>query len=69
MCCGSESHHGGGHPGCHCSGSCECGGHANLGPCFWSKKEKIAWLENYLEDLQAEVKSIKERITMLKGEE
>ena len=69
MCCGSESHHGGGHRGCHHSGSYACGGHADIGPCFWSKKEKIAWLEEYLEDLQAEVKSIKERITALKGEE
>ena len=68
MCCGSGSHYGGGHRGCHHNGSCACGGHADIGPCFWTKKEKIAWLEEYLEDLQAEVKSIKERITALKGE-
>jgi hypothetical protein len=69
MCCGSENHHGGGHRGRHHSGSCACDGHADIGPCFWTKKEKIAWLEEYLEDVQAEVKSIKKRITALKGEE
>ncbi len=69
MCCGSESHHSGGHRGRHHSGSCGCGGHANFGPCFWTKKEKITRLEEHLEDLQAEVKSIKERITALKEEE
>ena len=69
MCCGSESHHGGGHRGRHHSGSCAYDRHADIGPCFWTKMEKIAWLEEYLEDLQAEAKSITERITALKGEE
>jgi hypothetical protein len=69
MCCGSESHHGGGHRGRHHSSSCGCEGHADLGSCFWTKKEKITWLEKHLADLQAEEKSIKERIIALKGEE
>jgi len=69
MCCEDKSHHGGGHCSCHQAGSCGCGDHTDIGPCFWTKKEKIAWLEEYLEDLQAEVKSIEERITALKGEE
>jgi len=69
MCCGHESHHGGGHRGHHHSGSCACDGHADIGPCFWTKKEKIAWLEEYLKDFQDEVKSIEERIAALKGEE
>jgi len=69
MCRESESYHGGGHRGCHHSGSCACGGHADIGPWFWSKKEKNAWLEEYLEDLQAEGKSINERIATLKGDE
>jgi hypothetical protein len=69
MCCESESHHGGRHRGRHHSGSCKCGGHTNLGPCFWTKKEKIAQLEERLENLQAEVKAIKERITALNEEE
>ena len=69
MCCGSESHPGGSHRGRHHSGPCAGDGHADIGPCFWTKKEKIAWLEEHLEDLQAEAKSIKERITALKGEQ
>jgi hypothetical protein len=69
MCCGHESHHGGGHRGHHHGGSCACDGHADIGPCFWTKKEKIAWLEEYLKDFQDEVKSIEERIAALKGEE
>ena len=69
MCCGSGSHHGGGHRGRHHSISCACHGHADIGPCFWTKSEKITWLEESLEDLQAEAKSIKERIAALKEEE
>ena len=69
MFCGSESHHGKGLRGCHHSGSCASGGHTKIELCFGSKKEKIAWLEEYLEDLQAEAKSIQERIAALKGEQ
>lgn len=68
MCCKCESHHGGGHQGRHHGSSCGCGGHAGIGRQFWTKKEKIAWLEEHLEDLQTEVKSIEERITALKEE-
>ena len=69
MCCESKNHHGGGHGDRRHSSSCGCGEHADFGPCFWTKKEKITSLEEYLEDLQTEAKSIKERIEMLKGEE
>ena len=69
MCCGHDNQHGGGHGGPHLSGPCGCGKHANIGPCFWTKKEKIAYLEEYLEDLQIEVKSVEERIAALKSEE
>ena len=69
MCCRSEKQHGDRHRDCHHSGSCDCGGHTDFGPCFWTKKEKIAHLEAYLEDLQTEVKSLNERITALKEEE
>lgn len=69
MCCGSKSPHGGGYRCCHQSNSCVCDENADIGPCFWTKKEKITWLEESLEDLQAEAKSIKERIVALKGEE
>jgi hypothetical protein len=69
MCCGSESHHGGWHRGHHHGGSCCCGGPFRFGPRFWTEKEKIAWLEQYLEGLREEVKAVEERIAALKGEE
>ena len=71
MCCGSEGHHGRRHWGHHHGGDCDCdcGGHFRFGPRFWTKEEKIAWLEEYLEGLQEEEKAVKERITALKGEE
>jgi hypothetical protein len=68
MCCGSESHHGGWHRGHHHGGSCCCGGPFRFGPRFWTKKEKIAWLEEYLEGLREEAKAVDERIAALKGE-
>ena len=69
MCCGTESHHGGGHRGHHHGCSCGCGGSFGFGPRFWTKEEKIAWLEQYLEGLQEETKVVEERIAALKGEE
>ena len=69
MCCGSESHHGGRHRGHHHGGSCCCGGPFGFGPRFWTKKEKTAWLKQYLESLQEEAKAVEERIAALKGEE
>lgn len=59
MCCGTKSHH-----GC----SCGCGGSFHGGPHFWTKEEKIAWLEQYLEELQEGTKAIEERIAKLKEE-
>jgi hypothetical protein len=69
MCCGHESHHGGRRWGHHHGGSCCCGGYTRFGPRFWTKKEKIAWLEEYLEGLREEAKAVEERITALSGEE
>jgi hypothetical protein len=69
MCCGHDNHHGGGHGGPHLGRPCACGGHADIGPCFWTKKEKIAYLEEYLDDLQNKMKSIEECIAALKEEE
>jgi hypothetical protein len=69
MCCGTESHHGGGPWGHHHGCSCGCVGPFRFGPRFWTKKEKIAWLEEYLEGLQEEAKAVEERIAALKGEE
>jgi hypothetical protein len=70
MCCESKSHHGGRHRhrGHHHGGSCCCGRHSCFGPGFWTKAEKVAWLEQVLEGLQEEVKAVEERIAALKGE-
>jgi hypothetical protein len=68
MCCGPESHHGGGHRGHHHGGSCCCGGPFRFGSRFWTKAEKVAWLEQYLEGLQEETKAVEEHIAALKGE-
>ncbi len=67
MCCEPKGHHGGGHRGHH-GGRCECGCHGRLGPAFWTNEEKIACLEELLESLREEVKTIEERIAALKGE-
>jgi hypothetical protein len=69
MCCGSESHHGGWHRGHHHGGSCCCDEPFRFGSRFWTKKEKIVWLEQYLDGLQEEAKAVEERIAALKGEE
>jgi hypothetical protein len=66
MCCESEHHRGGKRRGHH--HGCCCG-HSGFGPCFWTKEEKVAWLEQYLEGLREEVKAVEERIAALKGEE
>ncbi|MEE8163793.1 MAG: hypothetical protein V3T92_07320 [Anaerolineae bacterium] len=69
MCCEPESHHGGWHWGHHHGGFCACGGPFRFGPRFWTKEEKIAWLEQYLEGLREEAQAVEERIAKLKGEE
>lgn len=69
MCCGHDSHRSSGHGGHHHGSPCACGGHADIEPCFWTTKEKIAWLEEYIDGLQAKVKSVEERIVALKAEE
>ena len=68
MCCGTETCQcGGRHRSGHGDCGCGCGGrHHHLGPNFWSRDEKITWLEQYLEDLQAEAKFIEQRIAALK---
>jgi len=69
MCCEPKNHCCGGHSGHHHDDSCGCGGPSHFGPSFWTKKEKIAWLEKYLEGLQEQVQAVEERIVKLKGEE
>lgn len=69
MCGNTETCQCNQHQGCHSDCHCGCGGnHRHFGPSFWSKDEKITWLEQYLEDLQAEVKFIEERIATLKND-
>ena len=77
MCCAHGSHHSHHHgESCGCSGheshhgaSRYCGGHFHPGPFFWTKAEKIAWLEEVLAGLQEETKAVEGRIAALKGEE
>ena len=68
MCCRTKSHHGSGHWGHPHGCSCGCDGHFHSGPHFWTKEEKIAWLGQYLEELQEGAKAIEERIAKLKEE-
>ncbi len=66
--CGDKGHHKGGSHDCggHHGCSCGCGGH--FGPTFWTRDEKIAWLEKRLDGLREQVKAIEERIVALKSE-
>lgn len=59
MCCDLGSHHG---------GSCGCGCLPHSGRGFWTRDEKVAWLEEYLEGLQREAKAVEERIAAMKEE-
>ena len=36
---------------------------------FWNREERVAWLERYLQDLQAEAKAVEERLAALQGED
>jgi hypothetical protein len=56
-----------GHHHGHWGGSCCCE-RSGFGAGFWTKEEKIAWLEQYLESLQDEAKAVEERIAALKEE-
>lgn len=59
MCCEPGHHHG---------GCCAYGGHPRHGPYFWTEKEKIAWLEQYLESLREGAQAVEERIAEMKEE-
>lgn len=39
-----------------------------LGRRFWTREERIAHLERYLEALRAEAKAVEERLAELKGQ-
>jgi len=73
MCCKSNRHHGDKHQNHHHGhgrhgDSCCCGKHSGFGPCFWTREEKIARIEEYLASLQEKVKAVEERITALREE-
>lgn len=69
MGCGHRGHHHGRRrEGRHHGRSCDCGGPGHFGRRFWTKEEKIARLEQYLEDLRQEAKAVEEHIAGLRGE-
>ena len=73
MNCGHQGHpHGGycrcGHPRHHHGDSCGCGTPFYGGRRFWTKEEKIARLERYLESLENEAQAVKEHIAQMTGE-
>ena len=62
MCCESKSNCGcGGHGQKHHKDSCGCGCHQGVkfSPNFWTKAEKVEWLEDKLEALKEEVKVLR----------
>jgi hypothetical protein len=69
MCCGPRGHPGGWHTSHPHAGFCGCSGHPAFGPCFPSKKERIAHLERYLENLQQTAKHVEECLANMKEEE
>ena len=65
MCCEDNQCQGG---SCGCQDhSCECGENARFGRRFFSRAERIAELEQYLQSLQLEAKAVEERIAELKA--
>jgi len=52
--------------GCHRGSSCDCGGPFHFARRFCTKEERIACLEEYLENLQAEGRAVEERIAEMK---
>jgi hypothetical protein len=77
MCCEHRGHrsHWGHHALSHrswCGCGCGQGGHGAGIPFrrrFRTREERAAWLEEYLQELQAEAKAVEERIARMKGTE
>lgn len=68
MNCEHKGHHHGGRHRCHQhAASCGCGGHSHFGRRFWTREERIAKLEQYLEDLRQEAQAVEERIAEMRG--
>ena len=77
MNCGHKGHHHGDACGCGCGRSrhqhgdacgCGCGTPLHGGRRFWTKEERIARLERYLESLEKEAQAVKEQIAGMTGE-
>jgi hypothetical protein len=68
--CGPGGYHGHhGHGGGCCCGPMVWGPGYSFRRRFPTREERIAWLEEYLKDLQAEAKAVEERIAELKSTE
>jgi len=64
--CGHGGYHGHhGHTGWCFYDPAACGPAFRFGRRFPTREERIAWLEEYLKDLQAEAKAVEERIAEL----
>ncbi len=51
--------------GCACGGSCGCGSHSSQ-EVYLTREEYIARLEQYLEDLKAEIRSVEAELAELR---
>jgi hypothetical protein len=53
--------------GCACGGSCGCGGHDHAAQeVYLTREEYVARLEQYLEDLKSEIRSVEAELAELK---
>lgn len=68
MCCASGSHHGFQRWGYQNVCFCGCDDPQYFRPRFITKKQRIAELEKYLEDLRDETKAVGEHIAQIKKE-
>ena len=68
MCCGTDSHHGLQRWGHQNICSCGCLSVERTRPRLMTRKQRIAGLEQLLEDLQEEAKAVKEYIAEVKKE-
>ena len=57
------------HGCCHTSMACRCGHHGPFVRRFFTKEERIAWLEKYLEEVKAEMQAVEEHIARMGGQE
>jgi hypothetical protein len=63
-----EKHHGCECKGRHHRGSCDCDNRSHFKRRFLTREEKVARLEQYLENLQLEAQAVEEHIALLQAE-